>query len=217
MNKKNIPLLCLFLVAVGGVHLVPARAQLDLHNVNKAKNQSPCETGEGKGRGIMRPLQPREKDIRRYHVVSVGSRWIPTDIRQQLANAGYTDVALQDAVVNFFKVQEAAKTTLQEQWRIIKRAVQSHTVTQAQMATLLNDFRAAVEAEKERRDAAYRTLSETLKLSENPMLDALLMTMGVTGDESAFAGHEEPETFGGIVNAPGLGAQGGRFTIGKVF
>jgi Spy/CpxP family protein refolding chaperone len=109
-------------------------------------------------------------------------------VRAALTTAGFTEAALQDAVVAYSTEKEKATQALQGKARTLTQAMRTTTTTDAQIAALLNDFRAAVEEEKAQRATAQTALAAQIGLATKPRLDALLMMMGLTGDEAQYLG-----------------------------
>jgi len=109
-------------------------------------------------------------------------------VREVLDPAGFNDPVLQSAVVEFTLEQDKAQLALREQQRKLQEAARQGTVADAQLATLLADFRAAVAVEKARRVEAAKALDAKIEYSKKPRLEALLTTNGYLGDESAFVG-----------------------------
>ncbi|HEX8235759.1 MAG TPA: hypothetical protein VF600_07360 [Abditibacteriaceae bacterium] len=109
-------------------------------------------------------------------------------IRRMLTDAGFTQTGLQDAVVDFARVQEEATQPLREQAQRVQQALRNGGMTDAQLATLLSDFRAEVAQERTRRAAALKALDQEIGYSKQPRLDALLTMGGLIGDEASIAG-----------------------------
>lgn len=130
-------------------------------------------------------------------------------IRGMLAPAGFTDAALQDAVIAFVNEQDKATEELQQKQRQIARAAREGGMADAQLATLLADFRAAVAAEKTRRATATTALDAKIEFSKKPRLDALLTTAGIIGDESSIVDSMAGRGMGGFGGGFG-GGRGGR-------
>jgi len=122
-------------------------------------------------------------------------------LRRTLNQGGFTDKVLQDTILAFAKDQDKAGQLLRDQPRKINEALQNEATTDQQLAALLADFRADIAAEKDRREAALTVLDQKIGYTKKPRLDALLMTMGLTGDEMSLAGG---------VGGPGMGGPGGR-------
>ena len=106
--------------------------------------------------------------------------------RQSLTMAGVTETAAQDAIIAFLKEQDAASQKLRARWNAVIQAAADTATTDTKMATVLNEFRSAVEDERSRRETSRSALATTLDLAKNPRLDAQLMISGVLGDEAAF-------------------------------
>jgi hypothetical protein len=123
-------------------------------------------------------------------------------LKRMLEGAGIIDVKVQDTVVAFAAEREAATQALQEKSRAISMALRSATATDAEIAAVLDGFRAAVAAERTRRAGAEKSLEAAIGWSKKPRLDALLTTMGLVGDEAAIAG-------GGGMGRRGMGGRGG--------
>ncbi len=214
MNSKRF---LVFVLALGtcGTSVLSVQAQPDINNAPKAENPPNWNMGGGgRRRGGRQPLTAEQ--LRQFRTQQTEMRAM--NIRQQLTVAGYTDTAVQNAVVDHYKAQDAAQVNLLEQWQKIAQAVQAKNVADTEMATMLNDFRAAVAKEKERREASYKTLATSLDLANKPLLDALLMTMGMAGEEASIVGQNNAGGLGGLLNLlgnRGLGGAGGMggFTI----
>jgi len=129
-------------------------------------------------------------------------------LRRGLSRAGFEDKALQDAIVAYSQEQSKARRLLQDQLRKIMEAMQDKAITDAQMAALIADFRADVAAERDRRDAALKILDQKTSYTTKPRLDALLMMLGIIGDEMSIAG-PQGGGFGGGGNGGGNGGNGG--------
>lgn len=184
-----------------------ALAQPDTNNAPKAENPPNRPVG-GNNRG--QRLTPEQRAQREAQRNAQRAQMM----RQMLVRAGLTDEAQQNFVVTFAKEQETAREALQEKWRAITQALRGQTVTETQLASLLNDFRALVDEEKTRREKAMVTLETQVELSKKPRLDALLMVMGLTGDEASFVNGGANAGgrgggFGGRGGFGGFGDQGG--------
>lgn len=206
--KINALLLGLTLLAFP--HL--AEAQPDTNNTPKAENPPNRPVG-GRGNRGGRNLTPEQ--IQQMQTQMQARR--DENIRRQLTQAGFTDTGVQDAIVAFANGQDTAGQSLQEKWRLINQAVRGETVTEPQLMSLLNSFRAQIDEEKARRAKATAALDAKISFSKKPRLDALLMTMGLTGEEAAFVNNSgvSRNAFGGgrggLGGPLGRGGQGGAF------
>ena len=137
---------------------------------------------------MQRITRPRlsEEQLRQLRVQQAEIRSI--NLKSQLTRAGFTDEALQTAVANEYKAQEAGNTDLLAKWRKITAAIAANNTTADDMAALLKDFRDSLDKEKTRHQAASKSLEDQYQVSKKPLLDAILMTMGVTGNEAATIG-----------------------------
>jgi hypothetical protein len=148
----------------------------------------------GGNRGNMTPAQRQEWQQQMQQRREQG-------LRQMLTEARFTEPALQNAVVGYVNEQEQARQSLQEKARLLNQALRNPASTDAQITTVLADFRAAVAAEKTRRTTALTALEKDTSYSKNPRLDATLTMMGIIGDEASF--------MGGIGGMGGMGGRGG--------
>jgi hypothetical protein len=129
-------------------------------------------------------------------------------VRRMLTGAGFTQTGLQDAVVSFVQKQDEAVRGLQEQARKVNQALRNGGMTEAQLATLLSDFRTEVAQERTRRARALKELDAEVGFSKQPRLDALLTMSGMIGDEAYLAGVGGGR--GGPGGPGGPGGWGGR-------
>ncbi len=195
-------LLGLALATMGAAH-----AQPNANNGAGAQNP-PNQNAGGRrgGRGEMTAEQQAQMRAQMQQMRELG-------VRQMLTRGGFTDAALQDAVVAYSNERNKATEALQDKARQLNEALRGTTATDAQLATLLNDFRAAVEEEKARREVAQSALDAKIGLAAKPRLDALLMMAGFIGDEAQYlggGGGRGPGGFGGFDGGPGGFAFGRR-------
>jgi hypothetical protein len=165
-----------------------AFAQPDVNNTPKAENPANWQNrgGNNGGRGgRAMTAEERQRMLLQYRVQM---------IQRSLTVAGITDTEVQTAVSDFAKEQETAQEKLQEKWQQITEALRNNAVTDAQMATLTNDLRAMIEDEKARRKKAEADLDAKISYSKKPKLDAVLMTLGLTGDEADFVNGQSSTT-----------------------
>lgn len=133
--------------------------------------------GPGEGGGPRGNRTPEQTQAQRAQMM-----------KRMLEGAGIIDVKVQDTIVDFAAAREAATRSLQEKSRAISAALRRATATEAEIAAVLDGFRAAVAAEKTRRAGAEADLDKAIGWSKKPRLDAVLTTMGLVGDEAAIAG-----------------------------
>lgn len=167
--------LALALTAMGVAH-----AQPPANNGAGAQNP-PNQNPGGGGRPNFTPaqIQQMQEQMRQRREL---------ELRSLLTAAGFTDTTVQDAIVAYSSAKEKASQALQVKARQLNQALRGTTVTDTQLAALLNDFRAAVEEEKARRATAQQALGTQIGLNTKPRLDALLMMSGLIGDEAQHLG-----------------------------
>ena len=188
-----------------------AHAQPDVNNAPKGENPPNWNWNPG-GRGGNRngvdlrryvplPLTPEQ----RVRLREQRAELMAQNLKQSLTRAGFTDEALQTAVVNELKAQEGARNDLLEKWQKIAQALRVNQTPANDMATLVKEFREAVDKEKARRTTAATALETQFQISQKPVLDALLMTLGVTGDEAGFMGQITGNGRNQVLTLPALG------------
>lgn len=184
-----------------------AQAQPDVNNAPKGENPPNWNLG---GRAGIRngadlrryvPLTPEQ--LRQLKEQQAQIRTIT--LKQRLTALGFTDEALQTAIVTEYKTQDTAKTDLSAKWQKINQALRVNQTPATDMATMVKEFRDAVATEKARRTAATTALETQFQISQKPVLDALLMTLGITGDEAEFVGQITGNGLNQILTLPALG------------
>ncbi|MDQ3814606.1 MAG: hypothetical protein M3347_11735 [Armatimonadota bacterium] len=150
----------------------PAQAQPDPNNQPKGVNPPAQEMPFGRiGPRLWRRNAPP---------------MVETNVRARLMAAGFTDKDTQDAVVAFVVERQKARQALREQGRKMEEALRADALTDAEMLTLLHDFRATVEEEKARHKTALAALDAKTGYSKKPRLQALLTLLGIIGDEASY-------------------------------
>lgn len=157
----------------------------------------PFDGGPNAARPDMRNMTPEQRREAMQKMRAEG-------LRRTMNEAGFTQTATQDAVIAFMAAQDEAAQPLRDQMRKLGEAMRDTTVTDAQMAPLLADFRMAVEAERARRAKALKDLDAKIGYSKKPRLDAMLTLAGIIGDEASLVGG------GGRGMGDGRGMGGGR-------
>lgn len=131
-------------------------------------------------------------------------------LREQLTRAGITSAAQQTTIVDFATAQEEARRNLRDTSRALSDATLDSSVSDATLSTQLSEFRAAIAAEKTRSDKAEAALDTAIGFSGKPHLEAFLMTQGLLGDSSAYAGRAGgPDGPGGRRGGPPRGGRPG--------
>ena len=162
----------------------------------------------GRGGGNMTPEQRAQMMQQMKERRALG-------LRQMMTQANITDGGTQTFVIDYVDAQTDAEQSLQDKARAVQDALRNPNSTDEQIATALADFRAAVAAEKARREAALKQLDEDVSYSKNPRMDALLTMGGLIGDEASYVGGMGgrgggPGGFGGMGGPGGRGGRGGQ-------
>ena len=132
-------------------------------------------------------------------------------VRDELTRAGYGQKTIQDPVVKFVQSQMAERTRLREKSGKLRQAV-AGKASDAQIAKLLAELRAAAQAAKAHRDLAQKQLNAKIGYSKKPRLEAVLTLAGVIGDGQLMGGpggFGGPRGFGGPGGPRGFGGPGG--------
>ncbi|HEX8237118.1 MAG TPA: hypothetical protein VF600_14260 [Abditibacteriaceae bacterium] len=107
---------------------------------------------------------------------------LENQMRQAMSNLGCSDIPTQDAIISYLGADIRARRPLQAQSRRLFNALRSADLPEDKLASMVADFRAAVEADKQRRAASEAALDGRIKYSQNPRLEAMLLLFGVIGD-----------------------------------
>ncbi|PQV63088.1 hypothetical protein B1R32_11665 [Abditibacterium utsteinense] len=153
-----------------------AWSQPDINNAPKVENppnRAPGARGRRRGNRQMTPAQRQQ----------LTAQLIETRTKRALTAAGFTDAAVQNAVVDFIQEQASAREELQAKSAQIRTALQAQVVTDAQLAALLNNYRALSDEEAARRKKSLVALDAQIGFSAKPRLDALLLLAGITGEQ----------------------------------
>jgi hypothetical protein len=105
-------------------------------------------------------------------------------LRSLLAEAGFEQKDVQDAVVAFVNEQDQAREPLRDQAAKLMDTVTGAATGDALVPGLLAELRKNVAAEKERRKAAETALDAKINYSKQPRLEAILTVLGIIGDEA---------------------------------
>jgi hypothetical protein len=187
-------------LTVGSLAIV--QSQPDMNDAPKGDNP-PARGGRGNqagNRADVRNMTPEQREQLMQQRQQEMQQRRAENLRRQLQNAGYTDQALQNAVIEFANSQEQAQNGLQNKIRALSEAIRGGA-TDNDVAALLADARATAQALESQRAAALKALDARVGYSSKPKLDALLALMGLTGDELAAGGGRGG--FGG----PGMAGQ----------
>lgn len=111
-----------------------------------------------------------------------------TQLRALMTAQGLNDLEIQEKVVLFTREQSAARAKVREAGARLRDALADKNSSKEALASLLDQFTAAGEAERDRRDRAEGKLREELEMAQNPRLEGLLQLYGIIGDASWFSG-----------------------------
>ena len=204
MKQNNLLVVTAALVAVMGVTGVAGAQQ----------GGGPGGPGGGRGnRPNFQDMTPEQQQQWMQQMQQQQQQQREQQIRDTLANAGFTAPGIQGAVIDFANAQDARRQALRQQAQQVAQASQDANVKEADLAKLVSDFRAVVAKEKADTTAALQELEGDIEYSKNPRLDAILLTLGITGDEMSLAGMGGGRGgrggFGGPGGPGGRGGQGG--------
>lgn len=147
-----------------------AHAQPDTNAV--PKDQNPPNRAVG-GRGQNQtPEQQRAR--------------IAEGIKRSLLAANVTDQKQQDAVVSYVSDELEARQKLGESARTLATATRNDTLSDAQVAGLLNDYVAAVQDDRTRHQKAQNILKAAINVTQFPRLEASLTLLGLYNDAPFF-------------------------------
>lgn len=168
-----------FLLMVQFAGANKAQAQPDINNAPKGENPPNRDVRARK------PKLGTAEQIAKRRAKRLASR--ADDIRSQLVAAGFTDEALLNTIVDYYKSEQEARAKISDLYHKVLTAQKSKNTPDAELVPLLADLRTAIAEEKIRQEKSFLEFSTKLKLDQNPRLDAMLMVRGVTGSERAFA------------------------------
>ena len=104
-------------------------------------------------------------------------------LRSQITQQGFNDLELQEIVVNFLRQQDASRDELRAVAARLRNALGDKNTPTEQFAPLLAELQKAAAAQQVRREQASAELEQTLKLDEQPRVEAMLHLNGFIGDE----------------------------------
>ena len=104
-------------------------------------------------------------------------------LRSNMTDQGFNDLELQDIVINFLRQQEASHGDLRAIAVRLRDALDDKNTPTEQFAPLLAELEKAAAAQQVRREQDSAKLAQTLKLDEQPRVEAMLHLNGFIGDE----------------------------------
>ncbi|RYX84922.1 hypothetical protein EON83_08265 [bacterium] len=155
--------------------------------------------GGGMGGQNFRNMTPAQREEMRATMRA-------NQLRQGLTGAGFTDTATQDAVVEFAKTQGTTATGILPKIEALRAAFRDNADDKT-VSDALAAYRTAVDEAEKTRATAIADLDKSISFSTKPKLEALLVMLGVIGDENGFVSN-----LAGQAQLPGAG--GGRGMMG---
>lgn len=104
------------------------------------------------------------------------------ELRKLMVAFGVGDTPTQDAVLNHLGDEVRSRTLLRRRTAALLEALKRPDRSDAQVQVLLNEYRNAVESDKDRRREAEETLNDRIGFKDNPRLESVLVLFGAIGD-----------------------------------
>lgn len=184
-TKKFFLALSVLCVATSTCRSQPVEGEGKAQNPTAADAQKAAiDKAMAEGRAAMQKILVMTPAQRREYVDQIAE----TQLRTLMTANGLDDLEVQEQVIVYTREQGVARAKVREAGARLRDALADKASTKEAMASLLNEYRAASEAERTRRDQAESKLREDLELSQNPRLDGVLQLYGVIGDASWFTG-----------------------------
>lgn len=102
--------------------------------------------------------------------------------RNQLKKLGVVEIKQQEAVLAFVQSEVKAREELVSKGEKLNQSLRNEGLTTAQIAGALNDYQAAIDDNKVRREKAIAAFKKEVDYSKNPRLESFLVLAGVIGD-----------------------------------
>ncbi|RYX81392.1 hypothetical protein EON83_24360 [bacterium] len=157
---------------------IVASAQPDPNNAPKGNNPVNRAVGGGRARAQIQNATPEQRQA-----------LMRTAFKRQLTRTNVTNVAQQDAVTDYVMGEAEARNKLEDATRTLQTGLRNTTVTDAQVAGLLNEYNATVADDKDRHDKALLKLKAAIDVTQYPRLEAMLTVAGLYGDSHAPTGN----------------------------
>ena len=173
------------LVATSFVSLPNAHAQ-PLEDAGKAHNPTAADLRKAATEQAM--AQGREVADKVAQMTPAQLRDYLQELQEELARTlltqnGFTDLALQELIVDYLREQNRARWNVRVLGARVRGAIANQNTTEVELSQLMAQWQKTGEEEKIRSEAATLALRETLKLGEHPRLDAVLHLNGLVGNE----------------------------------
>lgn len=128
----------------------------------------------------------RRRDENRRRSTAKQAR-IEGEMRRMMIRLGCDQPPVQDAIIAFIADETRARRPLRDQSRKLFQALRSENgAVDANVETLLADFRIALEQDKARHQVGEAALDQRINFKSNPRLEAMLLLFGVIGDGPTF-------------------------------
>jgi hypothetical protein len=131
--------------------------------------------------------QERRKAMRQQEETNAKQRQVQLErsVRNLIARFGFAGPQLQDAIIAHMVNEVKARGPVRNRSRALTRTLQSGQSTPEQMARTLTEYKAAIDADTQRRLAAEAELNAKIDYKNNPRMEAMLLLYGIIGESSA--------------------------------
>jgi len=138
--------------------------------------------------GSSAPTIPPTNDAPTSQEAKIQTRRAATEarMRELMTRLGISSLPTQDAVLGFMSEDEEGRKTVREAGRKLLVGIRRDAPPE-RLKALLSDYQSALDAERQRREAAQTALDARVGFSLDARLESLLWLMGVLGPgQSAF-------------------------------
>lgn len=181
---------------VGGSSAAPSKATADAAGaagpgqLASPGPATPAVPGTGTVAGKGKDLAPSGRgkgDEGRFDRV----QYFEQEFRGLMTNTGVTEFEVQNAILVYIQEDAQARLPLKRLGARLLDALRDN-VTDADLATIFDAYRAAVDADKARREAAQAALDAQIGYGVKPRLESMLMLFGIIGDGPALIPLSQP-------------------------
>lgn len=113
-------------------------------------------------------------------------------LRGLMTSFGVAELDTQDAVLAFIVQEEKARQPLRQRSRSLYGAIRNNTEPEVGIRTMIEEFKASVEADKTRHSTAESALDNRIGYSKNPRLEGMLLLLGIIGDGPLLMPYGQP-------------------------
>lgn len=125
---------------------------------------------------------PTNRAARPNRTNKAGAQFTKERLRRQFTQAGITDAATQEKLLAYVEAEVTARAELMKKARQLQTGLRGNTLSDTQVAALLNTYQGAAEEDKTRRLKAQADLKKSVDLAKMPKVEATLALMGFYGD-----------------------------------